>query len=277
MASPLLHGRRVDTGAAYFTARDDDFLALVARWRERGLVRSWTDTLDVIGADGAGEPTSGQPRLAAPDGLRALVRDLLTDQDVTLERTVARVDSDGPRPRVDGAPADAVVLAMPDPQAARLSGPLDGIDLVDYDPVIAVTAGYAERSWPIADAAFVNDVPGLSLVADDGARRGDGAAVLVLHTTPDLARDHLEDPDAAVAPALAALRDALGVSAVPLWTKAHRWTFAKPVDTHGDATYALTDGMVGLAGDSWCPTGPPRVESAWLSGRAVGRALAERL
>jgi renalase len=267
MASPLVHGRRVDVGAAYFTSKDDDFGATVARWTTQGLVRPWTDTFDVYSAKGHGR-SSGPMRYAAPDGLRSLVRASLTD-DV---RYGDAVDS------LDDLDHDAVVLAMPDSQAARLAP--EAADWVVYEPVIAIVVGWSQRSWPIADAAFINDNPALSLIADDGARRGDGAPVLVAHTTSDLARAHLDAPDAAVAPVLAELRHLLDLDADPVWTHAHRWTFAKPAGTHGSEGFGLiTSGgrPLGLCGDSWCPSGAPRVESAWLSGRALGVALAQQL
>src|SRR4051812_21802073 len=61
MASPTLHGRRVDVGAAYFTAKEPDFVAVVDAWAARGLVRAWTDTFDVFAADGRTH-TSGPVR-----------------------------------------------------------------------------------------------------------------------------------------------------------------------------------------------------------------------
>lgn len=277
MASPTIADRRVDIGAAYFTAKDDDFAALVADWHARGLATDWTDTLDVLTPAGRGEPRTGPIRHAAPDGLRSLVRDLLDGLDVALDRPVAAVDVRGGRPAVDGNGADAVVLAMPDPQAARIAPSVAEAANVSYQPVIAVAAGWERRSWDLDAAAFVNDDPDLALVADDGSRRGDGAAVLVAHSTTDLAGRHLDDPDGAIAPVLAALGAGLGVTQAPQWTRAHRWTFAKPADTHGAATHLLTDDLIGVAGDAWCPSGAPRVESAWLSGRALARALVERL
>jgi renalase len=266
LASPRLHDRRVDTGAAYFTAKEPDFVAAVDEWTRRGTVRPWTDTLDVYDADGPSR-TTGPMRYAAPAGLRALVTSLSLD-----------VRSDHEVHALDELDHDAVVLAMPDPQAARLAP--DAFDWVGYEPVIVVAAGWAQRSWPVADAAFVNDDPDLTLIADDGSRRGDGAAVLVAHTTADLARTHLDAPDGAVAPVLAAIGRLLGVEAAPEWTRAHRWTFAKPVSTHGDSAFGLTTSggrPLGACGDTWCPTGAPRVESAYLSGHRLGVALAERL
>ncbi len=260
LAAPTLHGRRVDLGAAYFTVADDDFARVVDGWRARGLARPWTDTFDVAG----GEAKTGPVRWAAHRGLRSLVRDL--HGEIACASPVVTAPDPG---------FDVTVLAMPDPQAQRLAGNA-AIDWVDYEPVIAVAAGWSRRAWPIADAAFVNDDPDVTLVVDDGARRGDGAAVLVAHTTAGLARRQLRAPGGAVAPVLAALRRALGITPTPEWTHAHRWTYAKPGGTHGDAPFALDDAL-GVCGDSWCPSGSPRVESAWLSGDRLGAELVRRL
>jgi predicted NAD/FAD-dependent oxidoreductase len=192
---------------------------------------------------------------------------------VELEHEVARV---GPGPTVDGDPADAVVLAMPDPQARRvLDDDVPAAALVDgreWRPVIAVAAGWQRREWPALQAAFVNDHPLLSLVADDGDRRGDGAPVLVAHTTNDAARRYDACPDEAVGAVLDALRRLLGVRSAPVWTHAHRWRYASPPEAR-DAAYHLGDDGVGLAGDGW---GSPRIETAWRSGTALGRAVVEQ-
>ena len=113
MASRHLHGRPVDLGAAYFTVSDPEFARVVEGWHAAGLARPWTDTLAVF-ANGTREAAPGPMRWAAPGGLRSLVAALATGLDVTLQHEVRCV---GPGPRVDGEHVDAVVLAMPDPQA----------------------------------------------------------------------------------------------------------------------------------------------------------------
>lgn len=276
MASPDLHGRPVDIGAAYFTVRDEGFAAVVDGWEARGLARQWTSKLDVIGGEGW-TSTSGALRWASTGGLRSLVRELSPTESPRAGET-ARTIHGREIQDLRELDHDVVVLAMPDPQAARLAG--DVVQWVDYEPVIAVVAGFEARSWWMADAAFVNDDPDITLIADDGARRGDGAAVLVIHTSAQLAREHLADPEAAVAPAVAAARRVLDVTATPSWTFAHRWTFAKPAGTHGDAPFGLLerDGRaLGICSDSWCPQGAPRVEAAWLAGTRLGAELARRL
>jgi renalase len=262
MASPRLHGRPVDLGAAYFTARDPEFVELVERWRAAGLVREWTSELAVLGGDGG--RSAGPVRYAAPGGLRSLVAALAEGVDVELEHEVRHV---GPGPVVDGEQVDAVVLAMPDPQSARLLGTPSPAP--EWTPVIAVATGWPERVWPELPAAFVNDHPVLTLVADDGDRRGDGAPVLVAHTTAGVAREHDAEPGGAVPLVVDALRELLGVG-TPDWTHAHRWRFASPGRDRDEPFLLGADG-IGFAGDGW---GRPRVETAWRSGTLLARSLA---
>ncbi len=270
MASRRLEGRYVDLGASYFVARDPGFAALVADWTARGLARPWTDTFTVLPS---GERKQGPLRHGATGGLRSLVEDLATGIDLRLETAVTSV---GPGPTVDGQAYDAVVLAMPDPQALRLLDPSctverDALAGREWQPVLALAAGFPERTWDL-DGAFVHDDPVLDWVADDGRRRGDDAPVLVAHSTSAFAGPRLADPDAAAPLMVAALRALLGLRA-PTRTKVQRWTFAKPAGER-DAPWHLGDSGIGLCGDGW---GASKVEAAWLSGDGLGRALAERL
>jgi renalase len=277
----VVGARPVDLGAAYFTVSGSDepgaaeFASLVADWNGRGLAVPWTDTLAARDESGTWEPKPGPQRWAAPGGLRSLVADLAQGLRVETGRTVTRVT---PGPAVDGEAARAVVLAMPDPQAARLvSPPLRAASVVagqEWEPVIAVALGYEERDW--ADdltAVFVNGHPDLSLIADDGARRGDRAPVLVAHTTGELARRHLDDPEGVVPTVIDAVGALLALDRGPTWTHAHRWTYASPAHPH-DAPYHLDDDLLAVVGDGW---GSPKVETAWRSGTLLGRALAARV
>ncbi len=281
--------RPVDLGAAYFTVSDSDepaagdFAALAASWRDRGLAGPWTDTLQARGGDGAWESRSGPQRWSAPGGLRSLVADLADGLTIETHRTVTAVT---PGPAVDGEAARAVVLAMPDPQAARLvDAPLRSAEVLagqEWNPLIAVALGYDARCWDQLaggdfTALFVNEHPDLVLVADDGSRRGDGAPVLVAHTTGDTARRHLDAPEGVVPTVVDAVTTLLELDRTPVWTHAHRWTYASPAvphETSEDAPYHLDDDFVAVVGDAW---GKPRVETAWRSGTLLGRALAARL
>lgn len=274
MASRTLHDRTVDLGASYLTAEEGSpFAAVVRDWVDRGLARPWTDTFAVAGPEGLRSTTTGPVRYAAPRGTRSLVADLAAGLDVESGRTVATV---GPGPQVDGEDVPAVVLAMPDPQARRLLDPATAGRLLDdrpWEPSLAVVLGWSRRHWP-ADlhGAFVHDDPAVTWVADDGDRRGDGAPVLVAHTTAELAAAHLEDPDAAAGPVAAAVGRALGVDVPPEWTTVHRWTYARPAEARSEP-FGLADG-IGVCGDGW--SAPSKVQAAWTSGTALGRALLTR-
>ncbi|WP_432534501.1 NAD(P)/FAD-dependent oxidoreductase [Kineococcus arenarius] len=298
-----MSGRRVETsvgvrvadlGASYFTASGDGFSAQVADWEARGLAHRWTDTFAVVrGGRGAGEAggprlggatSSGPWRWGAPGGLRSLVDDLLSPPGrapvpVRTSTDVESVEAGPGGPRVDGQPAAAVVLAMPDPQAADLlprmvATRLDVSARWNYRPCIAVYAAWPQRWWPHFDGAFVNDDDLLVFLADDGARRGDGAPVLVAHTAPDFSAEHLDDPVAAVAPVVAALGPLLTgrPTPAPSWNRAHRWSLAQPLKQHAEEPFGLDEATgIALCGDAWGPTS--KVETAWASGTALGAEL----
>jgi hypothetical protein len=276
LASRTLSGRRVDLGASYCTARDGRFVEVVDGWLDRGVARPWTDAFHVAGPDGLGPVKQGPLRYGAPDGLRSLVEDLLTGTPVRLATTVASV---GPGPTVDGTAYDAVVVAMPDPQAARLldaslTEELAAVQGRTWEPVLALAAGWDERRWdPSFDGCFVDGSDVLGWVADDGRRRGDGAPVLVAHSTSPFAAQHLDEPDAATGALAEATAAVLGLEQPPEWTSVQRWTYARPAEPR-DAPFHLGAARVGLCGDGW---GSPKVETAYLSGRLLGEQLADEL
>jgi predicted NAD/FAD-dependent oxidoreductase len=255
LASKRLDGRYADIGAAYFVADDPAFARLAGQWRTRGLARPWTDTLAVF----PGEPTTGPMRWAAPGGLRSLATDLAEGLDVRLNSELTALPED----------ADAVVLAMPGPQALRLDPPAAVAEAARaqvWEPVLAAVCTYGRRSWPQLHGAFVNDHPVLATIFDDGDRRGDDAPVLVAHSTGGFARPRLADPAAAAGELAAAVNEVLALTEQPE-VRVHRWTYAQPAP--GAPGFAA-DGRVWLAGDAF---GRPRVQTAWLSGRAAARAV----
>lgn len=264
-------GARVaNTGAPYCTVSDDRFRAVVDDWVDRGLAREWTDTLRTASAGGLLQHRHGPMRFAGTSSMRALVEDLAAGLDVRSGETVGPDDV----ARLLDAGA-AVVLAMPGPQAARLLTTrlpeLAAVADQPYDPAIALVARYAARTWPRFDGAFVADVDEVRWVADDHRLlSGQGAPVLVAHSTARFAREHLADPDAAVVPMLQALDTVLGIGEQPLATSVQRWTFAQPATTR-PTTFHLDPARVGLCGDGWSERS--RVEAAWLSGDDLGAAL----
>lgn len=269
---PDRDSRPVDLGASYLTARGPDFQAQVDDWLTRGLLHPWTERF-------AGQRGQGPLRYGSPRGLRSLVEDLAAPLDLRLSTEVREVRGTPRGPTVDGEEYDAAVLALPDPQAAALLEPgtpaHEAVTGRAWEPVVVLAAGFAERTWDL-DGVFVHDDTVLSWVADDGARRGDGAAVLTAHSTGGFASAYAlarpgavppKDPAVATADLVAAVRRHLDVGE-PEWTHVHRWSFARPAAGR-DEPFWLAD-RLGLCGDGW---GSPRVETAWSSGRLLGERL----
>jgi renalase len=272
MATKRFDGRPADIGAGYFTARNPEFGGVAQRWRAAGLAREWTDTMRVWSPDVHGL-TTGPVRWAAPGGLRSLVADLTTGLDLRVAHEVHEI---APGPMVDGEPVAAVVLAMPGPQALRLLDPQltttrTALEWQRWLPALVATLRYPGRTWKDFDGAFVNGDPVLSAVFDDGSRRGDGAPVLVAHSTAEFAGCHLADPAAAAKEMAAAVARVVAVGQPAVHV--HRWTFARP-ERDGATPFHLDEDGIGVCGDAW---GSSKVETAWLSGTLLGRALRDRL
>jgi renalase len=254
LASKRFDDRYADIGAAYVTADDPAFLGRLESWRIAGLAHPWTDTFTVFDGDRR-STTTGPVRWSAPGGLRSLAEDLAAELDLTLECEVTELPE-----------AESVVLAMPGPQAARITA---AIPDQRWSPALTAVLTYPGRSWPDFHGAFVNDHPVLATVCDDGDRRGDRAPVLVAHSTAGFARPRLADPAAAAGDLEAAVRDLLALPQA-VSVRVHRWTFAQPEPVEGAFH---RQGNLYLAGDAF---GRPRVQTAWRSGVAVARDILRR-
>lgn len=268
-------GRVVDYGASYFTVSDPDFRAVVESMVDVGVVRAWTDTFHVHNEGSMVGVKTGPMRYAAPGGLRTIVEHLARDiEDIDTGTHLESVDIRSDGVRAADYQAGSVALCMPQPQAERLvpAGTLPKLGLT-WEPVIAVTLVFDQKEWIEIDGVFVNDDPVVTWIADDGSRRGDDAPVLVAHVNPVFAAGHLEDPSGVLPQTIAAVRRVLQIEPLPSWTWAHRWSLAKPLAALDEACWIHEALPLGLAGDAWA--GGPRVEAAWLSGRALGAALAD--
>lgn len=281
MAVRTVAGRPVDVGAAYLTVSDPAFRAVVERWAAVGLARPWTDTFAVATGNQLQITTTGPMRYATAYGVRSLVEELAGDLEIRHPYDVAEVAAG---PHVDGMRTQAVVLAMPDPQALDLLADVFAAERAilgnhDWEPVLTLYARWDRRLWPAVDGVFVNDNSVLAQVVDDGRRRGDDVPVLVAHSTGPFAARYLDDPPSAATPMLRAVCELMGITAEPEWAYVKRWSLASPASPHSEA-YHLGGSGIGLCGDGWVgasDSSRPRVEAAFLSGRALGQALVDRL
>jgi predicted NAD/FAD-dependent oxidoreductase len=276
---------RFDHGAQYFTLRDSGFDREVASWREQGLVAPWGARTAVIAAGTIVRSDEDPERWVAVPGMNAVCRHIASNLEIQYRTRVVDLDRSGGHWRLktdDGSVIesfDALVVSAPAPQTAALLRAVAPnmaahAGSVDMAPCWAVMASFAAPLDVEFDGAFVHDSP-LSWVARDASKPGrPQAETWVLHGSPEWSEQNLElDSDVAAHRLLDGLSEALGEDLPPAnHLIAHRWRFALPQNPLDEPCLFDADLQIAACGD-WC--GGPRVEGAFLSGRAAAQRLLE--
>lgn len=253
-----------DHGAQYFTARDPAFGATVAAWAASGIVARW--------------PAAGSDAWVGVPAMNAPVRVLAESHDVRWGCRIGKVGREGGAWRLDDVDEryDALVVAVPAEQVAPL--------IASYAPDVAARADAtpSEPCWTlmvafdsridIADDCLRGDSGDpIGWAARNSAKPGRSAPeTWVVQAGAEWSARHLEmETDAVADLLLAALTERAGALPGVLHRAAHRWRYARTTG-RGDAPF--WDRTIGLGGCGDWLAGP-RVESAWLSGHWLARAM----
>ncbi|AWW75204.1 hypothetical protein CD351_12275 [Erythrobacter sp. KY5] len=254
-----------DHGAQYFTARDPRFAGVVAEWERLGVVARW---------DGAG---SDDASFVGVPGMNGPIRALAHPLDVRWNTRAEAITRTGEGWRVDAGSesftASTVLIAVPAEQAAELlATPVPDFAQVAAEvqsqPCWAVMAAFAEGLDVEADSIRDDDAP-VSWAARNSAKPDrTGRETWVLHASPKRSREIIDLPKEEVGPLLLGdFFDQTGAQCVaPIHLAAHRWLYAMPRPVEGEAARFDRDRGIGIAGDY---LHSPRVEGAWISGRAL--------
>jgi len=278
MSTRRARGQRIDHGAQYFTARDDAFQREVDGWEQRGVVERWPQSLVRITEGEAYPLVDDQTRYRGAPAMNEVCRHLADHLAVRSKARIRRIacGADGWELRdADGdwlGPFSHVVLSMPAPRARALLGPAPDLaqrlEAVTYDPCWAGLLAFEESLDVEFDAAFVEgrDAAWIARRVDEGRESW------IVQATPEWSALHQDTPREEVLPHLKkTLAEILG-QALPtaVYERAHFWRYSKVRDALGEPF--LWDSMrgIGVCGDG-CLGG--RVESAWLSGRALADAI----
>jgi predicted NAD/FAD-dependent oxidoreductase len=281
-------GLHFDHGAQYFTVRDPAFATQVAAWRAAGVVEPWNEPIvtlrrgEVLGRSDHVERWVGVP------SMNVLAKSLAEGLDVRLQTRVARIERTpagwtlwgDDRQQLESY--DVVIVSAPAPQTSDLlaAAAPDLAALVRRVEVAPCWALMAALDRPLGvdwAGAFVHDSP-LAWIACNSRKPGRPLLpeAWVLHASAEWSRAHLEADVATIEPLLwQAWGDAVGRELPDLsYCTAHRWRYALPTEPLADRALWDATMQIGACGD-WC--GGPRVEGAYLSGRAVAeRLLADR-
>jgi predicted NAD/FAD-dependent oxidoreductase len=284
-ASEITPAGRFDHGAQYFTAQSAEFEGVVAGWIEAGVAERWTGQVIALDGERTIDQTESAKRYVMRDGMQTLARRVANDVEVRLDASVSAVARRGTGWEVRGStgaalsPAayDAVIVAVP--QAAELLREAPALaqraERVVWQPCWAALLAIERPSGFEFGGAFVNDHAALAWAAREIGRpatsSGSGER-WVLHATPRWSALHLNHAAEDVAAVLAesfAQRFNFGFHSNYL--AARRWLTALPSNPLKQPFLWDQERRIGAAGD-WCG-GEPRIETAFLSGRALAAAI----
>jgi renalase len=284
------NGSRVDHGAQYFTARDARFQQQVDEWLEQGHLKIWSHGFHRLTTEGLVAPTQGNPRYIFPQGMNTIGKLLGEGLKVRTETKVTSVSKQGNVWLVSSEgetfEAKTVILNMPAEQALTLCAFELGevkqqLEQVTMEPSFALMLGYDKTFLPEWQGILVETSETISWISHDSTKRKDPKeTILVVHSTPQFARAHFEEPPESIKEKLLS---ALPSSLLPppyafaqpsytslLWSNLHRWKYAL-ASKFLDAKF-LQDDSLFVCGD-WC--GGARLEAAYMSGLALAERLTE--
>lgn len=285
------NGCPVDHGAQFFTARSPEFRQQVDRWLADSVCFEWSRGFHQW-QDGSLRPPGedAYPRYACHEGMASLGRALAgADAEfVQRETRAVSVKSGGTGWQVTTTngtlyEAPALLLAVPPTQALTLLPPgmtlvrgfLEGVTL---DPSLTVVARYPRLS-PAWRGIQLPDHPILSWISHDTSKRSSlhpGATILVLHAGAGFSKAHAEAEETAIVHEM--LTAASAVTGLNLQHPddyfMQKWRYALATPQPPDTPlfrFVDTANPLAVAGDA---VAGGKIEGAWLSGRAAGRALA---
>ncbi len=259
-----------DHGAQYFTVRDLDFASVVRDWSARGVAARW--------------PEVGSDTWVGVPGMNAVIKDMAARHDVAFGFLAKALVRQERKWCIIGEKAtqgefDAVVLALPAEQAAPI------LSLHDFQMARTALLARSQPCWtamfafsarvpfardvikdagPIAWASRNNAKPGRESMECWVVQANATWSTAQLENAPDLVEDLLKR----------ALETAIG-SSLPdfIYSTVHRWRYALSAGSDLGSLWNEDLGL-GVCGD-WLLG--PRVECAWLSGRALGQKMAKAL
>jgi len=267
-------GLTFDHGAQYVTAKGVAFAAYLEAAQAAGAAASWRPR----GSDEAG----GDWIVGAP-GMKALAAPLAAGLDIRFETSVREVApaQGGWRLTSAGEPGDgvydAVVIAVPAPQAAPLAAAAPELSAhlarVEIAPCWALMLAFEEARAAPFDVWRGREGP-IAWLARNAGKPGRAPTLetWVAHASPDWSAEHLElEKDEAAARLTPLVLERLGdPAAQPALAVAHRWRYALTTQPAGAPYLADASGSLFVAGD-WLLGA--RVEYAYDSGRAAAEAL----
>jgi predicted NAD/FAD-dependent oxidoreductase len=306
LATRRVGGATFDHGAQFFTVRSDDFSAFVDELLAAEVAFEWCRGFEEVDGYPRYACRAGMDALAHHLGSTLAARPSVEVRTGAIVTSISPGEPTGVSPAATagaspaaGAPAwcvryegadgagpgelaaSAVLTTAPVPESLALCDAggvvLDapagtGLRALEYHRVLAVLARLDRPSAVPAPGAVQRASGPFSFVADNQAKGVSSEPALTLHVAHDLSRTRWDDdPRPLLADLLAEAAPWLGEAAV-LDAELVRWRHSGPVTPWPDRACVATSspGPLVFAGDAF---GGPKVEGAFLAGRAAAQAL----
>ena len=275
-----------DHGTQYFSAEHPVFSNCVHEARQAGAVQLWDGHVVDLAYTQITPRNSVGPRWVGVPGMSAFGRYLARDLTIHTQTRVCDIarqkegwkltvqSPDGGQQSSEGW--DLVVLAIPAEQAVAFLAEKPAFQSQAAQIVSApnwtVMLEFSEPLVVPFDGAFVHDQP-IGWIARDSSKPGRADRERwVLQATSDWSSKHIElTADDAGRQLTDVFLSALGLSVTPLSYQAHRWLYSTPLNPL-NAEFLLDSGIGLAACGDWIKGA--RIESAWLSGWALGQTIA---
>ncbi|MCS6836752.1 MAG: FAD-dependent oxidoreductase [Anaerolineae bacterium] len=287
MATRRIGDGLADHGAQFFTARTKQFQAQVEDWMRAGVVRIW----GYGWSDSSLKRTApdGHPRYVAVNGMNALTQHMaatLPHIHVNCEiGTISYANDLWTLTALDARVyvGRALIMTAPVPQSLHL---LRAVSLTEKDRAALERIQYA----PCLTGMFVIegdiDLPEPGAIQDNskpiywiGDNRAKGISQTLIVTAQADGLHSRQRYDLSDEDNLAWLQTTVEAHLTPgsrvVEGQLKKWRYAAPITTHPFDTMLAEELPLAFAGDAFGGRG--RVEGAYLSGLAAGRALIEHL
>lgn len=284
----------IDRGLPWLEVQGEQTQKLIEQLQQEQIVRLWHGRVCQLDRQGRIQPTKGENRYVAPEGINAiakyLARDLTIEKQCRLE-SIQPVADNTWRLVAENShlQAKAVVFAIPTPQALEvleksqhcLSAQwLEQLRAVKYFPCMTVSAGYSDLhllelpQWEVLDLDYDPEIAKIILDSSKSDRATE--PVFIFHSTPQFAQQYLEERN------LQPVGERLLEKAASLlqpwfkstqWMQVHRWRYAIPSSQLPRNCLSTTSPLPIVCGGDWC--GGNNLESALVSGRACAETISQ--
>ena len=285
LASKRIEQLRADIGAQFFTVRDPRFEETISLAQEAGAVEPWSPRMGTFGNSKPIDSPDTQQRYVGAPYMNALGRFLSQSIEIQSETRIASVGKEGSRfvlTTTAGAEytADQVLVTAPVDQMSDLLSDFDINPIADkftmeptWTTVVSTSEQLVTEDGKILDACFGGDHPAFDFISVEHSKPGRNSDFVVIHSTPEWAKSHLEEEPDFVAHEMARmLSETFKIKARAFVS--HRWRYARPTDptlTTQKGVFQVDSGLW-IAGD-YLAGG--RVEGSFLAGiEAAARIVA---